>query len=480
MGRILIIVLIAVFLTPLAIFADQKQDKEAVINEISAYSEKKPAILITAISALGDAYAQENKIDEAMELYKKALNIVPEDENLLNRMGMLYNQKADYEASMVIYEKLSNLKPDNMWYLQMLSESLAKSGKKDKADGIWKDLIAKRDSDANLLMQAANFYSNENNMENAISLAEKALKLDANNIGYTQNIASFYAKGEKFDKAEEAYKKVLNMAKDQWLKDLANTELLNIYQKQNRIDEVLAKSEADLEKNQGDINSYKILGELCIRKGDNEKALSVYEKAVKSFPGDRNINNRLVDLYETQGKFNEAALQLEKIIKIAPSEIYLLERLANLYERLGKKEEAKKTWEFLISKVTIDPSLYSRYAEALYKLGDLNGAITQLKKAQETNVGDLRYTLRSAAILIDTGKIEEAKVALGKVIVEAKEEWVKNEAKRKLEEIANMKIEPKKAEVKATETKVAPLSSVKEEKPKQEEPKKKKGFTFGR
>ena len=90
-----------------------------------------------------------------------------------------------------------------------------------------------------------------------------------------------------------------------------------------------------------------------------------------------------------------------------------------------------------MTKITNDAALYLRYAEALYKSGDFNGA----------------------------------KVAFGKAIAEAKDEWIKSGAKRRLEEIANMKIAPEKPAKKET--------AAKEEKPKQKEPKKRRGW-FGR
>lgn len=437
MKKIVLFVLCAVLCAACVAFADQKQDKEAILNELSSYSDKNPLALAGVVFSMGDVYSRENKTDEAIALYEKALNIFSDNEELLNRAGNLYNQKAAYDKAAAVYKKLTALKPDNIWYFQMLSNSLSMSGKKDESADVWKKLITERPEDLNILNQAATFYNNINDTNSAIPLAEKAVKLDANNIGYLQSLANLYAKAEKFDKAEEAYKKLAGITSDQWLKDWANGELLNLYQKQNKLDDLAVKLEAGLAEKPNDAGSLKMLGELYVKKGDNDKAFSVYEKAAGVSPEDRGINNKLVDLYEAQGKFNEAAIQLEKIVKIAPNELYLFERIANLYEKAGKKEESKKAWETVITKVTNDAALYLRYAEALYKSGDFNGA----------------------------------KAAFGKVVAEARDEWIKSEAKKRLEEMVNVKTEPEKPVTKEV--------AAKEEKPKQEESKKKKGW-FGR
>lgn len=443
MRYLLFLTLTALMLASFTAFADQRQDIQDILNEVSAYADKNPSVLDGAVFSVGDAYVRENKIDEAIALYEKAMNIIPDNENLLNRIGNLYNQKMEYGKAAGIYEKLIKIRPDNTWYFQVLTNAYNMTSQKDKAVGVWKRLIAEKPNDPNILMEAAGFYSNVNDMDSGIPLAEKAVQLDPNNIGYVQTLATFYSRAEKFDKAEEAYKKVLATAKDQWLKDWANGELLNIYQKENRLGEMAAQYEDELKSEARDVSQYKQLGELYIRTGETDKALDMFKKAIELSPDDRSINNRLVDLYDSTGKYEDAAAQLAKIIQTAPKEPYLLERLGNLYDRAGNKNEAKKAWQSLAGKVTSDPALYSRYAEALYRWGDLKEAIAQFQKAESIDPGNLAYTLRRGAILIDARSLEEAKVALGRVAVEAREDWMKNEAKRYLDEVVKIQSAPK-------------------------------------
>ncbi|PJC48959.1 MAG: hypothetical protein CO035_00735, partial [Candidatus Omnitrophica bacterium CG_4_9_14_0_2_um_filter_42_8] len=287
MNKIMLFILCFVLCAACVVFADQKQDKEAILNELNVYSDKNPLVLAGVVLSMGDAYARENKIDETIALYEKALNVFSDNEELLNRAGNLYNQKAAYDKAVAIYKKLTALKPDNIGYIQMLSSSLNMSGKKDESVDVWKKLVTERPEDPNILNQAAIFYNNANDANSAIPLAEKAAKLDANNTGYLQNLANLYARAEKFDNAEEAYKKLAGMTSDQWLKDWANGELLNIYQKQNKLDDLAVKLEAGLAEKPNDAGSLKMLAELYVKKGDNSKAFSVYERAAGVSPEDR-------------------------------------------------------------------------------------------------------------------------------------------------------------------------------------------------
>ncbi|OIO33206.1 MAG: hypothetical protein AUJ70_03615 [Candidatus Omnitrophica bacterium CG1_02_40_15] len=119
-----------------------------------------------------------------------------------------------------------------------------------------------------------------------------------------------------------------------------------------------------------------------------------------------------------------------------PSDTSLTESLASEYERAGKKEDAKKEWEALLAKDTNDAGLYGRYADALNRMGDTSGAIAQLKKAQKLDSNNNTfYNLRMAEILAANNQQDEAKAILTKQMNEAKDNYTKEDAKRRLDQI---------------------------------------------
>ncbi|HAZ10655.1 MAG: hypothetical protein A2047_04175 [Omnitrophica bacterium GWA2_41_15] len=439
---VLVILAAMVLALPAMAFSVEKADKDALLQELRASMDKNPDVLRNAVFQTGDEYMRQNKVDEAIALYEKALKALPDNEDLMTRLANMYSQKQDYKSSADIYKKLTELKPENAFYFNMLSDAYRNGGDKEKAAGVWKDILAKKPDDAGILSQAANFYSSINDMDNAILLAEKLAKLEPSNAGYLQALAMYYSSADKIDKAEAVYNKIIETAKDPWQKESAGRELLNIYQKQNKLDDAAKSYEAALQKNPNDIAQYKILAELYMRKGDNAKVLDVYERAVKADPNDREIANRLVDAYESNGKLDQAVAQIQKLIQANPSETFLTDRLSSIYERADKKEDAKKVWEALLAKGTNDAGLYGRYADALNRMGDSSGAIVQLKKAQQLDSNSMFYTLRMTEILAANNQQDEAKAILTKLINEAKDSWVKEDAKRRLEQIDTLKNMP--------------------------------------
>ncbi len=256
--------------------------------------------------------------------------------------------------------------------------------------------------------------------EQALPATQEVVQGTADDMDVWQlrDLANAHKETGALDKAEEALKKIIEIAGEEWFKDWASNELSDIYQKQGRLDEVILEYEAGLEKKAGDITYSKTLADLYTRQGRLEDALAIYEKALEASPGNRSINDKILSVYESRGRFSEAIAKLQEIIAAAPEESYLLQRLANLYREAGRQDDAKNTWETLLSAVKNDPDLHFRYGEVLYGWGDIDGALVQFEKAEVMNPGNPAYASRRQAILEETGragKIKEAAAVATKV-----------------------------------------------------------------
>ncbi len=431
---LIVFALVVILALPLAGFSVEKADKDAILQEVSDFIDAKPDILRSIVFTMADEYQRQNKIDEAIALYEKALKAISGNEELLSRLGNLYNQKADYAKTAEIYKKLAELKPENIWYYNMLSDAYRNAKLDDKAIGVWEELMKKSDN-PDIFIQAANFYNNQNNIDKAILAVKKAIELKPDNMGYLQALEPYYMRLEKFSDAEAVCNKVLAGAKDIWMKDWANSELINIYQRQNKLAELAARFEKELAQAPKELSGYRKLADLHQRGGEPDKAIAVYEKAIAAGLDDRDTNNRLLDLYEAANKLDNAEAQIKKIIAMAPQENYLYERMANLLNKAGKKEEAKKAWGGLLAKSENDASAFSRYGDRLNEWGDVEGAIAQYRKAQSLDAKNLWYTMRIADIRISKDDFSAAKKELAAIIAQTTDSWMKQDAERKIKDI---------------------------------------------
>src|SRR3989338_568920 len=92
---VLVVLMAAIFVLPSSLFAaekGEKNDKDAILQELGSFIDRNHNILRTVIFSMGDEYSRENKTDEAVALYERAVKILPKDEDFMNRLGNLYNQ----------------------------------------------------------------------------------------------------------------------------------------------------------------------------------------------------------------------------------------------------------------------------------------------------------------------------------------------------------------------------------------------------
>ena len=424
----------AALMMPGLVFSVEKADKDALVQEISSFIGQKPDLLKNAVLSMADDYVIQMKTDEAIALYEKALKVLPDSEDILGRLANLYSNKADYTKTAEIYKKITDVNPSNIWNFQMLSNAYKNAGQKDKAALVWENLTS-NSKNAEVFMQAANFYSGEGETDKSIAAINKAIELAPDNVSYLQVLEGFYMRADKFSEAEAICNKILTGGKEEWQKDWANSELLNIYQRQDKLGDLAAKFEKDLGQSSKDIGKYKNLAELYQRSNELDKAAAVYEKAIAAGFDDKDTNSRLFEIYERSGKMDKAETQLKKVIVLSPNDNYLYERLADLSSKAGKKDDAKKIWSDLMAKSPNDANLIARYGDKLNEWGDAEGAIAQYRKAQTLDPKSSWYTMRVVDIFIGKENYDAAKKELNAIIAKTTDTWTKQEAERKIKDI---------------------------------------------
>ncbi len=185
------------------------------------------------------------------------------------------------------------------------------------------------------------------------------------------------------------------------------------------------------------------LGLLCVYKKEYEKAIEMFNEAIKKDPQNEKILNNLLYVYLEIGDFEKA----KKIIEILDKKNFEDERFllnkAIFYERTGKKEEFEKiiksllkeksflkTPYFLLAQKLYNEKKYLQVIEILsilkgydkenpevnYGLGISYRAIRRYSQAEEflreavkLAPSNVKYKLALADLLYEKGKYEECK-----------------------------------------------------------------------
>lgn len=117
-------------------------DPETSISKLKSALRSNPNDFLSHYG-LGLAYKRMNRIDTALEEFKKASSLKPDASYILREMGICYLYKGNFDLATTSLEKATTLDPgdDNAHYY--LARSYQESGKKDISLRIYKQLVAR-------------------------------------------------------------------------------------------------------------------------------------------------------------------------------------------------------------------------------------------------------------------------------------------------------------------------------------------------
>jgi transcriptional regulator with GAF, ATPase, and Fis domain/Tfp pilus assembly protein PilF len=144
------------------------------------------------------------RFDEALNLYKKALKIAPEESNPNNAIAMILYKKGEIDkAKSLIQEKMTK-KEENRYFftLAMIYSVQGKSAQAEKALNKGLELISTRNTETLIkiesFLRTVQFYYENSNFKSSLNFAKKIIEL-TNPLSKEYNFASAFVKINKFN-----------------------------------------------------------------------------------------------------------------------------------------------------------------------------------------------------------------------------------------------------------------------------------------
>lgn len=153
------------------------------------------------------------------------------------------------------------------------------------------------------------------------------------------------------------------------------------------------------------------LGTFYFDRGDNERALSYFQRAVKWDPNSAPFHHALAVCLSVMGKPHEAVEELKIACRLAPREAEYFFKLGLAQNETGNLKEAVAA---LKQATEIDP----QFAQAWYNLGlgysasqQPELALESLRRAESINPNHPQYPYARATILARLGRTQDARAA---------------------------------------------------------------------
>ncbi len=186
---------------------EENSKKESAVNIVVA-DPKSDNFDIREKEKLAYNSVLIGQYEVAVELYKQVLNVEPDNAYVKFSLAVVYQKIGQFRQAKTFYYQLLKTSPDNE--NEIIGNLLAILIEESPRDAIYllSRLTIQNPKSSNILAQAAIAYDKIKNYDQAISLLQKAITIDQENIGYKYNLAVIYDKTAQYEKALDLYSDV--------------------------------------------------------------------------------------------------------------------------------------------------------------------------------------------------------------------------------------------------------------------------------
>lgn len=350
-------------------------------DNISKLTEKDKNAAANLQIALGDIYSENNRPDEAVAVYKTALQlrgitgnqlITDEDRDfaivVYDKMIKSY-KKAERinDAKFLIEETRPLFGKSDLFADRQLIDLYRENGNPAEALKIVRSLRLKNPAEYSLMRLEASILANTGKVDEAVAIIQPLIGktsqvpsiMNDDFVNYLF-ISSLYSQGKRGRQAIEAANKAYDLAQNAERKQIAKLTLATAQQMsgdyssaENTLREILKQTP----RNPIALNN---LGYFLVERNEKlDEALELIKQAVRIDPNNPSYLDSLGWAYYKLGKFTEAEKFLKDAAKLDTNSATIQEHLGDVYQKLNKTELAKKSWQKALT-LTSDAEEVSR------------------------------------------------------------------------------------------------------------------------
>jgi pentatricopeptide repeat protein len=274
---------------------------------------------------LGRSYLNEHLTLLSIDAFKKAIELKPQMKVAYYRLIDAYRRAKQYDDAVKVYERLIKVDPESAsQHYVGIASIYGEQGNDEKKMEMAKKAIETKPDDAEAHNLLARIYRYSKQYLSAVADTKKAIELESlpfPRYRYKIQLGEIYHEMGENDLAAATLEEAFKNAPEQLAREMAIHPLLETLKEVGRLDEAIARYEAELKVQPDRIELYKIVGRAYALKGDYKRAAKIYQQAIKAdIHGsyDVDLYEALARTYEQTREFKKARCVYEELIKLYP------------------------------------------------------------------------------------------------------------------------------------------------------------------
>jgi tetratricopeptide (TPR) repeat protein len=384
---------------PLIDRSELSQAEEQLLAGIARYS--KSAILY---NALGIVYRKENKIDDAADAFRKALEILPSFTAAQLQLAEIYQQQDKKAAAAELFRAAGD-STTNFDALMAAGQGLADGDDFAAAAGVFAKARATRPDSASAAYNLALAQYKSGDLASASQTLESITSSDADILYLRGKILEASGKPQTSDKLAACRKQPAN---ETFCADSALEAI-----RQDHFIDAVAVLEPAIRKSPASHALLSLLGLAQFRLGRYRDAIRSYTAALKQDASVDASREGLGFLYYVTGDLEKARLTVEEGLRNPKADFYLAHLEAMILYRISPQSRAKAA-EAVGRAINANPRFAPSYflrGKIRMEQNDFPGALADFERAAELNPKYPLPYFKMAQIYARQGRAQEAEAA---------------------------------------------------------------------
>ncbi|MEH6406994.1 MAG: tetratricopeptide repeat protein [Leeuwenhoekiella sp.] len=333
------------------------------------------------LESLYEVYYAQQDFDKAIEVVKQLSQF---DYQYQEDLARIYVRTKEFEKALSILDDMDKKLGKDSYRDQIRQQAFALSDGDLKEKTIQQQINADPDSEQNYL-NLIYVYSEEGETQKAYETAQKLLKINPKAEIVHLALYKFYLEKGNIDEAVNSMEIVF---KSKTIDAKAKHTILNdflIYVDKNSEYQPELENAILLFSQEENIDVNEELGDYYLKQSDKTKALEYFEEAYKNNTQDNKVLQNLMVLRLDNRKFKETETLGLEAIELYPAQplFYLILGVSqiNLEEYNKAIDNLEAGVDYIIDDVKMESDFYSQLAIAYEKSGDATKAAVYRKKA---------------------------------------------------------------------------------------------------
>lgn len=295
---------------------------------------------VAALGNLGVIYSRTNRADQAITVYRRALQLNPDDKALLLNLGLVYLRREEHSRALPLFAHVVAIDPQHLQARQLLAVCRAYAGQLEPAIQDLEALRAAAPRDENILFLLGFAYLKNHDSERAKAIFGVMFET-AGPVRAEFLAGKAYYEAALFPEAEQSFLQVLRL--DPRFPGV-RLELGKVYISLRRTDEAMRELELVLKQDSSNADANYLLGSLLVQQDRCTEAIAYLEQAKKLKPDSWAIYFHLGKAKLRLEQAAAAIVLLQRAVELNPDESTAHYELARALQADGRKLEAGRAF----------------------------------------------------------------------------------------------------------------------------------------